>query len=342
MANSNNKLKCFIAGSKALEKQRIEFRSVLSKMQNLWDITIEAKTFEDFPTTLSEEGRQSDYNNYIANESDIAVFIFDSHVGGITLKEFEVAHESFKSNKRPEILVYCKKEDESTNPDIKNLKEKLNQLRQYYIEYMDDNELSELFEKHINHFLVEHQHKDSNKLLGVFKKIGVVIIVWLIMVLMGGLIMYCIDSNMSQKEVINTISRNMDFDSSSNNYVYYLPDKIIKYSPKEKSITEIQRNTIGANANINLQNVEHVAFGATASVLLIELAQSRFMPKNGKMVVAYACAIVAAGIGVGVGCVIERMLFPPQFSGCVKDALLKTESWELSIQKYKPGLNYDF
>lgn len=45
-----------------------------SKMQNLWDITIEAKTFEDFPTTLSEEGRQSDYNNYIANQSDIAVF----------------------------------------------------------------------------------------------------------------------------------------------------------------------------------------------------------------------------------------------------------------------------
>lgn len=342
MANPNNKLKCFIAGSKVLEKQRIAFRSVLSKMQNLWDLTIEAKTFEDFPTTLSKEGRQADYNNYIANEADIVVFIFDSHVGGITLKEFEVAHESFKTNKKPEILVYCKKENESTNPDIENLKEKLNQLRQYYIEYTDDNELSELFEKHINHFLVEHEHKDSNKLLGIFKKIGVVIIIWITMVLIGGIIMFCIDSNMNQKEVINTISRNMDFDSSSNCYVYYLPDKIIKYNPKDKIITEIQRNSIGANANIKLQDVEHIAFGATASILLIELTQSKFMPKNGKMVVAYACAIVAASIGVGVGCVIERMLFPPQFSGCVKDALLETESWELSIPKYKPGLNYDF
>lgn len=40
------------------------------------------------------------------------------------------------------------------------------------------------------------------------------------------------------------------------------------------------------------------------------------------MVVAYVCAIVAAGIE-SVSAVIERMLFPPQFSGCVKDALLK-------------------
>lgn len=342
MAISNNKLKCFIAGSKALEKQRIIFRSVLSKMQNLWDITIEAKTFEDFSTTLSEEGRQADYNNYIANEADIAAFIFDSHVGGITLKEFEVAHESFKTKKRPEILVYCKKDNESINLDIEKLKEKLNQLRQYYIEYTDDTELGELFEKHINHFFVEHEHKEGNKWLGLFKKISVVVIVWVSMVFIGGVIMYCIDSNMSQQKVINTISGNMDFDSSSNSYSYYLPDKIIKYSPKEKKIIEIQRNSIGANANINFQSFEHIAFGTTASILLIELARSEFMPKNGKMVIAYICAIVAASIGVGVGCVFERMIFPPQFSGSIKDALLKVDTWELAIQKYKPGIKYEF
>lgn len=342
MAISDNKLKCFIAGSKALEKQRIIFRSILSKMQNLWNITIEAKTFEDFSTTLSEEGRQADYNNYIANEADIVAFIFDSHVGGITLKEFEVAHESFKTKKRPEILVYCKQDNENTNSDIEKLKEKLNQLRQYYIEYADDNELSELFEKHINHFLVEHEHKENNKWLGLFKKISVVIIAWLTMVFIGGVIMYCIDANMSPKKIINTISRNMDFDSSSSCYVYYLPDKIIKYSPKEKKIIEIQRNSIGANANINLQSIEHIAFGTTASILLIELIQSKFMPKNGKMVVAYVCAIIAASIGVGVGCVFERMILPPQFSGNIKDALSKVEIWELSIQEYKPGIKNDF
>lgn len=92
------RLRIFIAGSKALSEQRKILRAVLSQLQNMFNVMIEARTYEDFPDSLVDGGRQADYNKYIANEAEIVAFVFDSKVGGITKKEFDVAWPSIAIN----------------------------------------------------------------------------------------------------------------------------------------------------------------------------------------------------------------------------------------------------
>ena len=146
-------LKIFIAGSKVLEKQRITLRAVLMRMQVLFNLMIEAKTFEDFSDSLIEGGRQTDYNRYITEQTDIAVFVFDNSVGGITKDEFNLAYKNYTEHKRPHIYVYCRKSDIESE-DIRSFKAYLNELNQYYTEYKDNEDLSHSFEKSITEYLV--------------------------------------------------------------------------------------------------------------------------------------------------------------------------------------------
>lgn len=165
-----SKLQIFIAGSKVLVEQRRIFRSVLMELQTLFNHMIEAKTFEDFSDSLIQGGRQTDYNNYIANEADIVAFIFDSNVGGITREEFDVAYHSFENNKRPNIYVYCRNVESKTNQDIETLKEHLNSLGQYYTEYTNNENLQNLFKNSINKFLIDNNFlidKGKNNILKI-------------------------------------------------------------------------------------------------------------------------------------------------------------------------------
>lgn len=157
--------KVFIAGSKKLHEQRKLLRAALMEMQVLWNTGFQAKTFEDFARSLVDksDGRQGDYNEYIINEADIVAFVFDGSVGGISMKEFDIAFESLKNNggSRPEIFVYCRDEYDinyvETLSEIGRLKEKMNDIKQYYIEYVDNNDLFLKFKNDINRYLIERR-----------------------------------------------------------------------------------------------------------------------------------------------------------------------------------------
>lgn len=151
----NEILKIFIAGSKQLGEQRNALRAVLMRQQVLFNVMVEAKTFEDFSDSLTDTtgGRQSEYEKYIKEQADIVAFIYDGKVGEITKKEFDVAYENFKSHKHPEIYVYCKNESSDTE-DIQTLKLTLNKLGQYYTAYNDTDSLARLFEKSMTEYLV--------------------------------------------------------------------------------------------------------------------------------------------------------------------------------------------
>lgn len=125
------------------------------RQQVLFNVMVEAKTFEDFPDSLTDttDGRQSEYEKYIKEQADIVAFIYDGKVGEITKKEFNVAYENFKTHKHPEIYVYCKNESSDTE-DIQTLKLTLNKLGQYYTAYNDTDGLTRLFEKSITEYLV--------------------------------------------------------------------------------------------------------------------------------------------------------------------------------------------
>lgn len=144
MTEERQTLRVFIAGSKAIKEERSLLREELSKIENTLNLDIRALTFEDFATSLTgeEETRQDQYNAFIRNEADVTVFVFDSKVGDITLKEFEVAYESLQSQRRPEIFVYSKKAgiftSLRTSRKLKEIKEKFfGPNKEYYVEYTD-------------------------------------------------------------------------------------------------------------------------------------------------------------------------------------------------------------
>ena len=90
--------KVFIAGAKALDRERDGIRSVLSQLSNRGDIIFQTWTFEDFDRSFTKDGRQCDYDSFIRESADSVVFVLDERIGGITLSEFDIAIDSSYNN----------------------------------------------------------------------------------------------------------------------------------------------------------------------------------------------------------------------------------------------------
>ncbi len=135
-------LKCFIAGAKALERERdaivsgINDQNIANKHSKRY---IECYSFNNFDTHLTKEGQQAAYNNFIKDEADIVIFALDEVVGGITKQEFSVAVEALKMKdyKVPMIFVFSnvRNEGKTENCDIKEVRDQVNRFNQYWIDY---------------------------------------------------------------------------------------------------------------------------------------------------------------------------------------------------------------
>lgn len=135
-------LKCFIAGAKSLERERdaiisgINDQNIANKHSGLY---IECYTFNNFDSHLTKEGQQAAYNDFIRDKANVVIFALDEVIGGITKQEFSVAVEALKSKdyKTPIIFVFSnvKNEGQAENPDIKEVRDQVNLIRQYWIDY---------------------------------------------------------------------------------------------------------------------------------------------------------------------------------------------------------------
>ena len=145
----------FVAGAKVLKRERDAVISALTHITNnsLRDYAFRVKTYEDFGRSLIEEGRQKEYNEYISNDAEYAIFILDNTVGGITFEEFEVAMNAYKAKRAPEIFVYSRMPNngdrifyrlfrryEESN-EVTTIRRHLSEIGQYYIEYRDIDDL---------------------------------------------------------------------------------------------------------------------------------------------------------------------------------------------------------
>ncbi len=157
--------KVFLAGAKELKKERQICRDVLMSYQSNLDILVEIKSFENFSASLSSDGRQVDYNKYIAKEADMTIFLIDARVGKITLEEFEIAFNAYKKRKCPKILVFVKKQE--TTDDLNIVTRKLIEIKQYYIEYNNDTELEEFLKEETKKFFYNRQKKRNVLLISV-------------------------------------------------------------------------------------------------------------------------------------------------------------------------------
>lgn len=134
--------KVFVAGSKDLWRERDSIRAIFSQLSNRGNVWYKTYTFEDFDRSFTMQGRQDDYNVFIKEEADSALFILDDRIGGITSHEFQIAIDSFVIEGRPQIFVYSRKSDgEQVNHDIQEIRNVINKYNQYFTEYIDIHDL---------------------------------------------------------------------------------------------------------------------------------------------------------------------------------------------------------
>lgn len=149
-------IKCFIAGSKMLPKERDALRAITCVMYNKWDsknFRILSYTFEDFSKEHTLVPPQELYNKFIEEEADWALFIIDGEIGGITLSEYRVAMDSFKKNGSPKILALAKVGSEN-NEKVAEIRDEINKEHQYWTDYTDIVSLKYIFESTLNWDLI--------------------------------------------------------------------------------------------------------------------------------------------------------------------------------------------
>ena len=154
-------LDVFIAGSIELQGERntaIAELTRISRRRSRDNVSFQITTFEDFDRFLIEDGRQEEYNSFIRNRADYAIFILSKRVGAITLDEFKVAFEAFQENGKPKIFVYSQITSEGEHSpedhEIQVIRAYMNQIGrygQYYVEYSDLRDLqNQIFRDFIN------------------------------------------------------------------------------------------------------------------------------------------------------------------------------------------------
>lgn len=156
--NEEKSIKCFIAGSKALQRERDALRSVISIMYNKWSghsFRIVSYTFDDFEKSAVQGGHQAEYNRFIAEEADWVIIVIDGAIGGVTVEEYREAMHSFKVSGKPKILALNHSGGNINDKEISAIRAEINHERQYWTDYKSIDELKMVFESTLNWDLIE-------------------------------------------------------------------------------------------------------------------------------------------------------------------------------------------
>lgn len=146
----------FIAGSKSLQQERDVFAGVVNILQSKWKplgIDVNSYSYQNFPREVTDILPQEQYNNFIAKQVNVAIFILSGKAGAYTMEEFEVAYNNFKKNGTPKIFVYSLS-DGSNLSDL-DIHQKMREEKQYWIEFKDVGELRHLLNIDLNAYLLE-------------------------------------------------------------------------------------------------------------------------------------------------------------------------------------------
>lgn len=141
-AQERGVLKCFIAGAKCLERERDAIVAGVNDYNlanNHSKSRVECHSFKNFDSSISKDGQQHLYNEFIREDADLCVFVLDENVGGITKEEFDLAVDTFISSgyKRPTILVFANEKRRAQNEDFEEILQRMKDLKQYWVDYSD-------------------------------------------------------------------------------------------------------------------------------------------------------------------------------------------------------------
>ncbi|MXV52682.1 hypothetical protein GS399_17045 [Pedobacter sp. HMF7647] len=163
------KIKIFLASSNELKPERDQFEIEIYRKTKGWfdkDIFLYLDIWEDMTARMSIAGSQSEYDKFV-KEADLFVFLAYSKVGSYTEEEFENAIGQFSSTKKPFIYTYFKiPPPDNADPSLGEFKKKLNQLKHFYANFADFNDLWNQFNKELERLeadgFTENKRPDYN------------------------------------------------------------------------------------------------------------------------------------------------------------------------------------
>lgn len=153
----------FIAGSKSLQQERDVFAGVVNVLQSQWKphgIDVNSYSYQNFPREVTDIPSQEQYNNFIAKQVNVAIFILSGKAGTYTIEEFEVAYSNFKKNGTPKIFVFSL--NDGSNQFDSGIHKKMQEEKLYWIDFKDVNELRSLLNIHLETYLVDTYSRMMN------------------------------------------------------------------------------------------------------------------------------------------------------------------------------------
>jgi hypothetical protein len=146
------KIKIFLASSNELKYEREQFEIRIYQKCKFWfdkGVFLHLDIWEDLSARMSLTGSQSEYNKFV-KDADLFVFLAYSKVGMYTEEEFEHAFGQFQSTKKPFIFTYFKTPPDNAEDSLAHFKQKLNELKHFYANFNDINDLWNQFNKELD------------------------------------------------------------------------------------------------------------------------------------------------------------------------------------------------
>lgn len=147
------KIKIFLASSNELKPERESFEIEIYRKCKSWfdrGIFLHLDIWEDMTARMSATGSQSEYDKFV-KDADLFVFLAYTKVGMYTSEEFENAIGQFNSTKKPFIYTYFKMPAAGVvvEDSLGAFKNKLNELKHFYSNFNDFNDLWNQFNKEL-------------------------------------------------------------------------------------------------------------------------------------------------------------------------------------------------
>ena len=129
----------FVSGSKSLKVQRTRLKALANNINA--ENRLKGKKISLNMFSYQNLGdNQSEYDDFIKNQSDVIFFLIEDHIGDKTRDELILASQSFKKTGTPRMYIFLKEFNERT-PEIEEAERLINEYCDtYYIEYsnLDD------------------------------------------------------------------------------------------------------------------------------------------------------------------------------------------------------------
>jgi hypothetical protein len=162
----------------------------------------------------------------------------------------------------------------------------------------------------------------------------VILTIYAIITFLSGMGMYVYDNYfLSRDTQIETVVNHLIEEEGI--CYYQLPNEVVSYNIKLDSISHLEFGGAPAivNAQLNSEELYGIGFWTVAVGLAYEITKSKVKPHGGKAYIAYIATGVAVIAGVGLGCTLERVMFPVQYSKAVKNSVDNNEFWKEVIRK---------